>query len=429
MTLTFEHAGRTYTLTKHPRAIAQLRAGQISPEAAAAQAWYLRITLDGQRKNFSLPANNKHAIAAARDLLNGARSQPGQFSAWLAERTAAKTLTIGTLAKEWLAAGCPLDTARPRKSAAANRLAETLTRALKFWAAHRVASVTHKTMHSFAAHVRTNIYGGTRSGDRTVDIQLAALSCLCQWAVLTDRIEANPFAKRQRLQHGDTIKHCSDFMPHNDEQLHQLLAWCWADADHTRRVIAGGALGFAALSGLRPGEVHRLRWMPAANAFPQNLLALQPGQIYPMPDGHQRMAVARLKGGQNPAIIITPVLDQFLVHWEHYLHTLDPKPAYLFPETQEYTADVLAEAVAVVNLPPLHSHGMRAYYVRVRRSQGADDAQIAVELGHSSNGKLIRDVYGEPRDPVGGNLHDWLPADRSPAWEQLTREPSNIIAL
>jgi hypothetical protein len=39
------------------------------------------------------------------------------------------------------------------------------------------------------------------------------------------------------------------------------------------------------------------------------------------------------------------------------------------------------------------SHGLRALYVWVRRSQGADDSQIAFEIGHSSP-LMIQRVYG-----------------------------------
>lgn len=37
---------------------------------------------------------------------------------------------------------------------------------------------------------------------------------------------------------------------------------------------------------------------------------------------------------------------------------------------------------------------MRAWYVLVRRSQGASDAQIAHELGHTSGGACITGTYG-----------------------------------
>ena len=39
------------------------------------------------------------------------------------------------------------------------------------------------------------------------------------------------------------------------------------------------------------------------------------------------------------------------------------------------------------------SHGLRAFYVLVRRSQGATDACIAAELGHQTGGSTVERVY------------------------------------
>lgn len=419
MTLTFTHAGRTITLSKHPRVMAQLRAGQITDAQASATPWYLRMTIGGKRKVFSLTSNNKLAIADARDKLNGQVHQPDAFSAWCAARETRRSITLGDLAQQWIAAGCPHDDASARAVAAASRLADTIRRALDFWATIRVAGVTLKTMNEFAGHRRATARTGA-TGDRTIDTQLSALSCLCEWAVLTERIEHNPFAKRKHFQDATTIAHCSDYMPDNDDQLHALLRWCWENREDES---IGGALAFMALSGLRPGEVHLLKNLPPWEQIPENLAALQPGQLYPMPDGTRRLAVARLKGGQNPAIVVHSALGDFLRTWKA---TRPENQAMLFPCTQEHVAEAIAAAARALGLHEMHPHGMRAYYVRVRRSQGADDAQIALELGHSSNGKLIRNVYGEPRDPIGGNLHDWQPADKTPAWGiLLTRAAAN----
>ena len=70
---------------------------------------------------------------------------------------------------------------------------------------------------------------------------------------------------------------------------------------------------------------------------------------------------------------------------------------------------------------------MRAYYVRVRRSQGIDDATIAVELGQGSGPGLVVRTYGERLAILGGDgLYDWLPADGKPCWDRL-RAPANVI--
>jgi hypothetical protein len=70
----------------------------------------------------------------------------------------------------------------------------------------------------------------------------------------------------------------------------------------------------------------------------------------------------------------------------------------------------------------LTSHGMRAFYVLARRSQGATDEQIAWEIGHSSNGACVKTTYGGVpenwRNGGGPNL-SWLPAVAKPAWETI----------
>lgn len=67
----------------------------------------------------------------------------------------------------------------------------------------------------------------------------------------------------------------------------------------------------------------------------------------------------------------------------------------------------------------LTSHGMRAFYVLIRRSQGASDEQIAVEIGHTSNGACIKTTYGGVPDewrtgkgPIR-HLHSQLVQSRS----------------
>ena len=79
------------------------------------------------------------------------------------------------------------------------------------------------------------------------------------------------------------------------------------------------------------------------------------------------------------------------------------------------------------------SHGARAYFVTVRRSQGASDAQIAAEIGHTSGGKeLAHDYGGVPETWRSGNAPQmsWLPKSGSPAWAVLNlSEGAKIISL
>jgi hypothetical protein len=72
------------------------------------------------------------------------------------------------------------------------------------------------------------------------------------------------------------------------------------------------------------------------------------------------------------------------------------------------------------------SHGMRAFYVTVRRSHGIPDNQIAWEIGHTSAGKTLASVYGgvPPHwlTDEGPKLN-WLPTTNPPAWQAIPKNP------
>ena len=429
--LPFTHAGQTYTLYKHPREIARHRAGQITDDQLRACPWYVRLTINGKRTPFRLSASDKQAIADARDKINGAQKQPAQFAVWLAEREARRGVTIGTLAKDWIAAGLPHSKTNPRPSAAAERLRATLERALPWWKDIPAASAADHFENFAAARI-----GNTRSGDgrRTVDLQLACLSSLCQWAVLTQRLENNPFESRPQYVQPDQIEHCHRYMPDNDEQFHAILRHIFTRLD-PQDIAAGAWLCFGALTGLRPHEPGFLTCAPRADKFPAHLESEPPGLVFPMPDGSVRMKVQRGKSGQNPTITLHPVLTDFLNAWTAWLaihHPLSSILQPLFPTRQDRLHTVLSAAAEHLKLREMHPHGfMRAYYVRVQKSAGKDPSTVAAELGQTTGGSLIRTVYGNPNDPIGGNLFDWLPNDgQPPAWEILRQNtPAQILPV
>lgn len=67
-------------------------------------------------------------------------------------------------------------------------------------------------------------------------------------------------------------------------------------------------------------------------------------------------------------------------------------------------------------------HGLRAFYVLIRRSQGATDAQIAAEIGHTTGGSTIERVYGGvPESWLTGDYKpmSWVPSADKLAWNTL----------
>ena len=441
MKLTFDHQGVIRTLAKHPSVVRQLKSGELTEAQAEFRPWYLRVIIGTKQQTFKLRAKDKDAISDAKTILNSRVHAPETFGAFVAVREARRGCTIDDLAAQWTAAGLPFTTAKPRKPAAVKTLTGTLKRALSWWADKRWSAINPNIIEEFAVWRRKHVRAGSFSGNRSADLELTCLSSLGQWALASNRVEANPFAHRTRFVEAEDIHHCHTAMPDDDQQFHALLIPFFADPTDKGKVVSGAYLAFMALTGLRPGEPISLLRVPPCDKFPANFETAPCGLVYPLPDGTRRMKVFRLKRGQNPAVLVHPALAEFLGHYNNWLAKYFPAdpatigPLPLFPDLPKKTHIHLAKACKRAKVHPMKPHGFgRAYYVRVRRSMGIDDATIACELGQSTNGALIRSVYGNPRDPVGGMLHDWLPAQDGTAldtaWQQLTAPAqSNIIAI
>lgn len=429
MKLTFTHAGQERTLTKHHAVIKALALGQITEAQAAAKPWYLRYAVNGQEKYFKLAAASKEAIRGAKDIISGHIQRPDQFSAFIEAREAKRSTTIGELITDWFEAGLPFRKTEPRTTDAADRLRKTIGYARAWWKDKPVATITPHMVEDYAGHRSPAL--------RSADLELAALSSLCSWAQLTGRIEKNPFAERPTF--AKVKQHCHEASAPDDETLHRVLAYLFelppltpkqverGDKPDYSRTLAGGLLAFCALTGLRPGEPLHLQRLPALAETPANPKLIPYGSIFPDRTGQLRMKVFRLKKGQNPFIALHPAAVEFLSAWRAWLAKTFPDSATLFPlgTTDQTTLNrALNAASDFLELPHYKPHGFgRAYYVKVRRSMGADDSTIAGELGQTTNGELIRSVYGDPQDMTGGELFDWLPNDCAPAWNLLAAQP------
>ena len=422
MKLEFNHKGQDYTLAKHPVIARRLKLGQITPDQAANYPWYLRREIQGKERKFKLLAKDKDAIKMAKDTIDGHLKRPAEFSQFLAHRDARQSITIGALAKDWIAAGLPFRKTEPRTPEAAAIVLENLNRALPWWSSKHVATIDATLIEDYAGHRAPALRGA--------DLELAALSCLCKWAAFSGTVDKNPFEKRPRF--GKTKQHCHEACPEDDETLHRIIAYMFdpiRDGNHpnilTQSRLAGGTLAFCALTGLRPGEPALLRRLPPLGETPMNTRTLEPGTIFPDRAGQQRMKVERLKRGQNPFVTLHPAVISFLSAWRAWLAKTMPDAENLFPlgtHNQTTLNAALTRASEALKLPHFKPHAMRAYYVKVRRSQGEDDASIAGELGQTTQGDLIRSVYGDPQDLHGGQLFDWLPAKGEPAWALLNQQ-------
>jgi integrase len=419
MKLTFTHAGVTRTLAKHPKVAAALKAGTMTEADAAKTPWYLRLKVGDKEQKFKLaPTAARDAIRAAIDKLKTINTD--EFKEFQKAKAAKESVTVGELADEWLAAGLPFRKTAPRTEKAANELRPKFQRALSWWRDKPVATITAHACEDYAAYRSPHLTGADR--------ELSALSCLFKWAFLSGKIDSNPISKRARF--GTCKKHCHQTTFDDDETAHKVFAYMFgghaSDPQHPNAcrniALSGGSLVFSFLTGLRSGEPELLQRVPQLEETPATTKNLLPGTIFPDRSGQLRMKVQRLKGGQNPFVALHPAAASFVSVWQEWLARWMPDAKQLFPQganddTQLNRAlNITSEAL---KLPHFTPHAMRAYYVKVRRSQGEDDTTIALELGQTTNGKLIRSTYGDPQDLVGGQLFDWLPEDCAPAWNLL----------
>jgi integrase len=278
------------------------------------------------------------------------------------------------------------------------------------------------------------------NGNRTVELELNTLSNGLNWAFRKKLIEGNPISKRARYRQAKDIRHCREFMPQDAEELHTIVRFMFGKKKSQ-------VLGFQALceayTGLRTQEVLKLR----VDAPPRS-----PGWI--SPDG-KHLHVWRLKNQHqnNPYVVIRPGLRDALnalFRWkaEHY-----PISPWFFPSPYDPQKTVdesslvhklgdygsaLAEMAARISKEQgteaasqtliFTSHGLRAWYVTVRRSCDISDAQIAYEIGHSSGGGTLAEVYGGVPPSwreEGGPKMAWLPAE--PAWRMFWKEDVVVI--
>ncbi|HOC54740.1 MAG TPA: site-specific integrase [Verrucomicrobiota bacterium] len=245
-------------------------------------------------------------------------------------------------------------------------------------------------------------------GNRQVDRELNTLNNACRWAARSELIKLNPLAQRPKYQCSSEIKHCREFMPQNANELHAAAAILF---EHRNSVVLGFQMLFEAYTGLRTSEVLRF----GEDDFGKTT---EDGRF---------LKVWRCKNQHaiNPYCNNHAGLQELLKAHAEWRAATFPRSRCFFPSHcgGPVGQGALAHALRRVEkkLPRrVRPHGLRAFYVLVRRSQGASDEQIAFELGHSSNGACIRSTYGgvpESWRNGGGPNMSWLPTG-SLAWSK-----------
>jgi integrase len=204
-------------------------------------------------------------------------------------------------------------------------------------------------------------------------------------------------------------------------ELHTVAAHL---LDNPRSEALGWQLLLEALTGCRTGEVLRLRWDARHRQ--------EPGFI----EG-EWLWLARSKGGVNPFAAIHPALRDCLEamkrwraagRWRNnpffvpsFRHSSKPASALGLTHRLRLAGPRLVGR-------HLTSHGLRSFYVTVRRSQGTADAQIAAEIGDKTGAAIIVSTYGSvPPNWQGQAGLDWIPKAGSPAWGPWLK--ANVVRM
>jgi integrase len=344
---------------------------------------------------------------------------------------AASTVTCGDVIRRYQDDDYPDDQRQARPARAHELEARFCTNLLPFWDKVPVDAVTNATCDRYCDYRVKLIRAAQadRAGTRAVDLDLNTLSNAFSWATRCEIVKSNPVADRPLYHSTSKVRHCRETMPHNSDELHKLAAVFFARRKNS--AVLGWQTLIEGLTGLRTCEALRLR----TDAKPH-----EPGWI--TEDG-KSLCVRRAKRQHsvNPFCTVTDGLRLALdahAKWklEHY-----PDSPWFFPspDNPSNAAGPTALARALLRLDDkgcghkVTSHGLRAFYVLVRRSQGATDACIAAELGHQTGGSTVERVYGGiPLNWLngGGPNLSWLPTGK-PAWTMLgadaTQEPDNSL--
>jgi integrase len=326
-----------------------------------------------------------------------------------------KTVLVGEVIQRYAADGYR-DRHRQRRPETTEKAeASSCEMLLKFWEKISVDDVTLGACDRYHTWRTARVASGT--GDRTVDLELTALNNAFIWACRCELVRFNPLASnRPRYRSDRSVQHCRKFMVADADELHKVAALLFAGRDS---VVFGWQSLVEAYTGLRTCEVLALR----TDAAPH-----QPGWI--TPDG-KSLCVWRSKNqdGVNPFVAVNEGLRQTLealFRWKREHH---PESPWYLPSPHRRGRVVSKNALShsLRRVRPklgrkITSHGFRAFYVTVRRSNGIMDSQIAWEIGHTSGGPTLIEVYGgvPPHWITGdGPKMAWLPATAELAWNAL----------
>ena len=251
------------------------------------------------------------------------------------------------------------------------------------------------------------------TGNRQVDRELNTLNNACRWGVRCGILKSNPMSDRPRFQPAKEVHHCREFCPKTTDELYDTARLFF---QHPNSVVLGFQLLAESLTGLRTGEI--LMW--GEEEFGKTTECGEYVNVWRFKGQHHNNPYCGNHDGLK-------ALFKAHAAWK----------AANFPDCPEFLPShcggTVSKGALARALRRLHKDGKlkrklkphgagRAFYVLVRRSQGAKDEVIADEIGHSSNGACIKTTYGGVpenwRNGKGPNMK-WLPTKVPVAWAEL----------
>jgi len=376
-----------------------------------------RPIINGKTTWRKIPAQT---LKDAKDMLSARRTDQARAVHGLArDPYAPPAKTVADLCIEYEKKGCPDRQHSSRKGKQLYDEQSRIKQLIAFFGKRQADTIRSKDCGLYFSWRKARVKRGT--GARTTDLELVTLANVFNWAVSLGKMDANPIAVRQRFRPGKTIKHCYQFMPSDAEELHALATYFFK---RRQSEVLGWQVLLQAMTGCRTSEIVRLRWDAKDRTeagFVEN----------------DWLWLNRSKNGVRPWSHIHDSLKECLEalkRWRLWRNKTGPwwlpssHSGKEIPLNASSLTKSLARASRSVCGKHRTSHGLRAYYVTVRRSQGIGDGQIADELGDSSGASTVVASYGGiPDNWRGGEGLTWMPKGE-PAWAML-KMPGNILSL
>lgn len=346
----------------------------------SSRVYFERPKVNGRRTWRSLETSNlKHA----REELHRRRAAVGTDKDPYVE---VEVATVGEIIRRYQKDGYLDKNLNGRSGSTLVEETRNCGKLLEFWKAIPVNTVTDAVCDRYRDWRIKNVKQG--KGKRVIDRELNTLNNAFRYAKRRAIVRLNPIADRPRYQSSKEVRHCRDFMPGNADELHEFVAVLMKNP---HSVVLGFQMLFEAMTGLRTSEVLKLQ--TAANSNEPR---------YVTPDGKSlRVWRSKAQHAVNPFVKVHDGLRALLEAHRKWKKEYYPDSPWYFPSPRGVDGPVEKHALGHALLR-MHSkgfkkyisHGMRAFYVTVRRSHGVTDPQIAFEIGHTSGGATLAAVYG-----------------------------------